>query len=669
MLVAMTTAAMLMAATPPGMAAASPTADRTLAGRSEANPVPPASGLGQAGRHGVATPVQQRRAPQRTQLGKTAGTSAAAVQAAARAAHARATAARAAQARQRAYDAWEGHGRPHRMIILRARTVDSVTDGALTQRVVRSAGVMTPARLDGYVPPTWITTANGVTHITAAVVLSPGVGFDVGGDITTLQLAGGSTPADAASLYTGGGRLTVHGVTVTSVDPASGQPVAPGAGRPFIQVAVGGRLDAIDATFADLGTPATEPQDQAGIGFGAWSTGSLVRTAVLRNSTGVRLDGSSGVRLDGVTVAESAADGLVLRGDAGTSLTGVRVERNASNGVRVSGPSSDRPITGITTSHNGRFGLAVISQSAPHITGVATRSDGVGGLQLAGDTDPVVTAYSALDQPIGVLTHLSSSGVTLDQLRISGGRRGLVIEKTTNGLRLTGSTIRRTRVGVSIGGQNIQLRDVVVGESQSGIRIERGAGGVTATALTLTGGQDGVVVLPHTSHVVLRDMVIDGVANNGVRTSSPNATILGGRISATRTGIAAEAATTISGTEITGVDVGIRARSAALIGANEVEVSAVSSGITVEEGSPFLLTDSRIDALEAVNGKAQLQGHNDLSLPPLNLLGVIGIPLVLLALLLDQIQRIRQRHGRGEPRRRPPRLPAEVGLGTSPSNS
>ena len=41
-----------------------------------------------------------------------------------------------------------------------------------------------------------------------------------------------------------------------------------------------------------------------------------------------------------------------------------------------------------------------------------------------------------------------------------------------------------------------------------------------------------------------------------------------------------------------------------------------------------------------------LIGNNDLSLPPLNTLGIIGVPLVALALLLDQLQRFRARRGR-----------------------
>jgi hypothetical protein len=376
---------------------------------------------------------------------------------------------------------------------------------------------------------------------------------------------------------------------------------------------------------------------------------------MLRNSVGAQLSGSNGVRLEGLTVSDSAAEGLILQGDQGTTLSGVRAERNGDNGVQVSGPSSDRPITGITTSGNAKFGVAVVSQDSPKISGIVTQADAFGGLQLSGDTNPVVTDFSAVDQPIGVFTHVSSTNVNLSGLRISGGGRGVMIEKTTEGVTLSGSTIERAQTGISLGGKKADLRDVLISNSQSGLRVERGATGVTATALNVTGGQDGVVVIPGTDAVLLRDLTIDGTTGNGVRTSGTNAQIQGGRISNTPTGIDAEAATTINGTEITGVNVGIRARATDLVAADDVTVSAMSSGVTVQEGSPFVLTDSRVDALQAVTGEANYQGLNTLSLPPLNVLGVIGIPLVLLALLLDQVQRFRQRNRpSGDQRRLPP---------------
>ena len=60
----------------------------------------------------------------------------------------------------------------------------------------------------------------------------------------------------------------------------------------------------------------------------------------------------------------------------------------------------------------------------------------------------------------------------------------------------------------------------------------------------------------------------------------------------------------------------------------------------------MVLTDSQVHAAEAVHGAVDLVGHNELSLPPLNALGMIGIPLVVLALLLDQLQRFRARRRR-----------------------
>ena len=611
-----------------------------------------------SGSSGSGQSSAQARADAQAKAQAQADAARAKARAAAAAAAARAERARqqAAAAAQRGRASWESHGRPNQMIIVRRTSVDSLTNGEVTRRTPRVSSAVNLAGLDSAVPSGWITTDGGTLRLAATVVLSPGVTLEVGGGgVTNVQLVGGPAAGAAASLYTGTGALNVHNVAVGSVDPASGQPVAAGPGRPFVYVSGGGRMDATDATFSDLGTPDTDPDGQPGVAFGIGSTGSLVRTTMLRNSVGAQLSGSNGVRLEGLTVSDSAAEGLILRGDQGTTLSGVRAERNGDNGVQVSGPSSARPITGITTSGNAKFGVAVVSQDAPKISGIVTQADGFGGLQLSGDTNPVVTDFSAVDQPIGVFTHVSSTNVNLSGLRISGGGRGVMIEKTTEGVTLSGSTIERAQTGISLGGKTADVRDVLISNSQSGLRVERGATGVTATAVSVTGGQDGVVVIPGTDGVLLRDLTVDGASSNGVRTSGTNAQIQGGRISNTPTGIDAEAATTINGTEITAVNVGIRARATDLVAADDVTVSAMSSGVTVQEGSPFVLTDSRVDALQAVTGEANYQGLNTLSLPPLNVLGVIGIPLVLLALLLDQVQRFRQRNRpSGDQRRLPP---------------
>ena len=74
----------------------------------------------------------------------------------------------------------------------------------------------------------------------------------------------------------------------------------------------------------------------------------------------------------------------------------------------------------------------------------------------------------------------------------------------------------------------------------------------------------------------------------------------------------------------------------------DVDVSALTTGVNAAVGSPVVLVGSRLDALQAVRGEVRLDGDNQLSLPPLNLLGAIGVPLVLLALILEQLHAFRQ---------------------------
>src|SRR4051794_37383192 len=126
-------------------------------------------------------------------------------------------------------------GQPARLVIVRARSIDAVAAGHLVQRVVRNGRAMSLGRLDAAIPSSWMTIAGDTARSNAAVVLSPSTLLDVQG-VHILQLAGG-TDAAAAFLDTGSGRIRLRGVTVTSIDPATGHPVAAGAaGRPYIKV-------------------------------------------------------------------------------------------------------------------------------------------------------------------------------------------------------------------------------------------------------------------------------------------------------------------------------------------------------------------------------------------------------------------------------------------------
>jgi hypothetical protein len=555
---------------------------------------------------------------------------------------------------------WVSRGRPSRMVTVRPTNLDVVVDGRVSSRLAFAGTSVNLAELDRSLPASWLTISDGVATLSATVVLTRGTTFDVAGsELHTLRLAGGATAADAASIHTGGGTLRLTGVAVTSVDPAGGQPVpATAVGRPSIVASSGGRLEGTDLTVSDLGAPPVGEDDgRAAVVFHPGSTGFLTRTSLQRGSTGLELQRSGDVRLTDVAVIESGGNGLVLSGDRGTTLSGVRAERNGGDGILVTGQSSDRPITGIATAGNAGYGLALKGQTGTHVTAVTTASDQDGGLELSASSNVVITDFTATGQRVGVFTHVGSSGITLDRVRTSDGRWGVSMEKSTNGLHITDSNFEGALVaGVSIGGHQASLDGVQVRDSNTGVRIERGAYDAELTDLTVAGGRDGVVAKAGTNGVVITGLVADNVEADAVRTAGPGTRIVGGRITGGTTGIDAEAATTISDTTISSAEAGIRSSSPELVQATGVAIDTLEIGVNTATGSPFLLTDSQVHALESVRGEVEFAGINDLSLPPLNVIGLIGIPLILLAVVLEEVHSFRQRRISGQARRRGPTL-------------
>ncbi|HEY0812110.1 MAG TPA: right-handed parallel beta-helix repeat-containing protein [Pseudonocardia sp.] len=581
------------------------------------------------------------------------------VKAAARAAK---LAAQQAVAAQRADVTWARRGRPAKLVIVRTTSIDSVARGSLVQRVVRNGAGVSLSGLDAAIPSSWMTIDGDTARLNAAVALTPGTLLDIEG-VKTLQLAGGANPADAAVLYTGGGRIQMRGVTVTSADSGSGQPVGPEApGRPYLVVAASGRLDATDATISDLGTkPTGDNHGHPAVSFGRGSTGALTRVSLLRNATGLVLSRSKGVHLQDVTADDSAENGIILRGDVATVLAGVRAGHNGANGVLVSGQVTSRPITGISTSGNQSYGVSVVGQNNVEISNLALSGDRAGGLELSRDGADRVHNITTADEPNGVFLHINSTNIVLDAITVSGGRTGILAEKTTTGLHVTGSTIEGVHVaGLQIGGKATLLDGLTVKDSRTALRVERGAGGVTVNKVSLIGGTDGLVTSGGTSGVMVNDLSADGVGNDAVRNLSPGMQITGGQIRGGTTGMDLQAPTSVTGIQIGLTSTGIRARAPDPIMLDTVRVDAVAVGVEAQPGSAVTLRSSSIHALEAVRGTLNLLSINDLSLPPLNLLGAIGLPLIGVAIVLELLHLLRQR-GSGPTRRR---LPPAVAMGT-----
>jgi hypothetical protein len=116
------------------------------------------------------------------------------------------------------------------MAVVRSNRIDVVTDGRLT-RQAGGGGTVTINTLDRALPSNWLATSDGTATLSASIVLTPGTALEVGNPIKRLELIGGPTPQDATAIYTGSGRVSLNGVTVTSADPAGrSSPYPPAAG-------------------------------------------------------------------------------------------------------------------------------------------------------------------------------------------------------------------------------------------------------------------------------------------------------------------------------------------------------------------------------------------------------------------------------------------------------
>jgi hypothetical protein len=179
--------------------------------------------------------------------------------------------------------------------------------------------------------------------------------------------------------------------------------------------------------------------------------------------------------------------------------------------------------------------------------------------------------------------------------------------------------------------------------------------------MTIAGGRDGVVASPGAEDIVINDITANHVEDDAIRTASPGMRINGGTITGGTTGMDVAAAATISAVTINGSSEGMHARSAEPVRAENVSIDATDLGLNVSLGTPFVLANSSVHALEAIRGVYQPEGQNNISLPPLNLLAAMGVPLILLAIVLEQVHSFRQRKHGGNKRYVPPTIAVGAG--------
>jgi hypothetical protein len=559
-------------------------------------------------------------------------------------------------------ETWAQVGRPDRLIIIRATSVDAIQDGRLLAHFRRAGGTVTVTRLAVLLGSRWISMpAPGTAVLSAALLLSPGTRMQVGPDVRRLYLTGGKAVTSASWIRCEQASLTIRGVALSSLqagDGAGGPPVPMGwQGRPYVYAAGGARLDVSGSTISDLGAQMPRSPVRAAVTWGKGSTGSAVNARFEDNEVGLILDKSVGVRLSNVTVENSDLEGLVLRGDRGTMLTGVISRHNDGDGIIISG-TGPRHLSGLIAAANAAAGVAAVTQTGLVLTGVQTSADQDGGVQLSDCQQCTVNGLVAVsDEPTALTISGGSGQVSVTGANLHGGNDdliGITIAESAHDVALRGVVVTGFRdLGVGIGGKDVSvLRSQITG-SPVAVRVYGSASKVQLASVTIRGAVDGVVITHTVRSVSLSDITVAGVTHDGVTSASAGLRMSGGHIDGGQVGISLLAPADIAGVDVDRVVIGIHDRAAGVVNASRVDVVAGRYGIKADAGARVTLTDSVIRAPIALTGAGYISRDSltVLSLPPVPWLGFAAITAVLLAIILQTIHQMR----RG--RTRAPRLP------------
>jgi hypothetical protein len=549
---------------------------------------------------------------------------------------------------------WSKVGRPVRLILIRSTSVDLVDRGILVDHQVSAVGTATiPWLVRELGGNRWITMPTQQTAVlSAAVLLGSGTDLQIGPGVRRLLLAGGPAATSAAWIRGSRAELSFTGVTVGSVRAggADSQPVpASWAGRPYVYMGAGGRLDVAGSTFEDLGRP-RRPRwatiGVAGVTWGTNSQGSVTGGRFEGNDVGLLLSKSVGVRLAQVTVEHSVFDGLVLSGDRATVMNGVDSRSNGGSGIAVAGQGVRR-ITSVSAMGNTAWGLTAVNQTGLILTSVQTGGNLRDGVRLVGCVRCTVTGLVAAgNHRAALIISGASQAVTVTGAQLTGGQVGIAVLAGARAITLRNDVATDfSRFGIEVSAADVRILAAHVHRSQVGIRVYGPASGIVLAGVTVDGGRNGVTVARTPTAVSLSDVTITGVADKGVVSGSNGLRMTGGQISGGQTGIALLAPATLAGLDIDNVATGIHVGSGLAASATRVDVLAERVGIKTAAGSRLDLIDCQVRAPVALAGTGSVTRDSltVLSLPPLPWLGFAAIGVVLVALILQTVHHLRRR--------------------------
>jgi hypothetical protein len=400
---------------------------------------------------------------------------------------------------------------------------------------------------------------------------------------------------------------------------------------------------------ADQGTvvQGVTSANNGGDGIGIYGNGSGRRFGAITVSGnqrfGVAAAGQQGLALGGLTVSSDHVGGIRLTRCVGTIITAL-TSNDEPIGVAISGASQQTQLIGAVV-HRGGVGVAVRKGvSGVQINQLTADGSGAFGVRVDAASQVVLRDSAVSIGGTALWIGGASQDVTVTGGTLAGGQFGIAVAAPASQVSLTGVTAGGThRAGIAISASGVRLAQVTVNNSQDGLHIYRQATGIDAQDVTITGGGNGVVASAATSDIRLSNLIVQGVSNDAVATSSPGLIISGGRLSGGNTGVNARAPMTLTALTINQVTEGIHVQQKVHATGTDINVLAEKTGIKADPAADFVLTNSSVHAPVSLKGNIILQGINDIGLPPVPWLAVVGLCAVCAAILLQFVHRVRQR--------------------------
>ncbi|MGY0017978.1 right-handed parallel beta-helix repeat-containing protein [Streptomyces sp. YJ-C3] len=547
--------------------------------------------------------------------------------------------------------AWRRNGRPDRLIVLRPGTVALVRHGKVVRRLYPGPGTVTPGWLSANAGRGWVTYEPGrrpTMRVLSAILLAPGSALQIGPADGTVLLTAGRTAAAGTWIKGSRAVLDLEGATLRSVAAGTGGgPAADStAGRPYLAMGAGGRMDVVRSTVTGFGRPGAAPGGESGVTWGRGSTGRAVASTFRGNRTGLRLTGAHGVRLDRVTVAGSAEDGVVLNGDRGTTVRRLSAGTSRRHGVVVGG-TDGRVLADVTTTANRGAGIRATPQRRLTLTDPVSYGDEGGGIRLMSCASCTVRRPVVRVTPTALAVLGAGSRVTVSRpdLAGDGSGTGMSLAAGIGGVTVRGGEVTAFARGIEVAGSQVLVDGTVLRDSVTGVAVRGEAGQVALRDLDIRARQFGITASGTTRGVSLSGVRIGGASRKGLSSASPGLRVSGTSVTGALTAVDLRGPASLDRLTVGGARRGVHLAPRTRVTAVGLDVLARRKGVDAEAGARLDLTDSRVRAPVALAGDGAVHRHGatEVSLPPFPWLGLAALVALGLAALLQTVHQVRHR--------------------------